>query len=212
MPDPQEQKIIERERIQGTRPGEEAFEEMFFSYYPKLLIFVERYVLSRDIADDIVKDLFIDLWQQRERLAIHSSLKAYLYAAARNRALNFLRSSKSHNQHLTLHTIEDEELALIRSQLDNPLETLQKKELGAAVQKAIEALPGRCGLVLTLHWHDGLRYSEIAQVMEISVKTVENHMARAFRLLYDPLSRFMSILLFSYISTLDSVVECCSAL
>jgi RNA polymerase sigma-70 factor (ECF subfamily) len=212
MPDSRDQKIAERERNQGTRPGEEAFEELFFSYYPKLFVFVQRYVLSRDVADDIVKDLFIDLWQQRERRTIHTSLKAYLYAAARNRALNFLRSNKTRMQHFPLHTIEDEELALVRSRSNNPLETLEKKELGVAVQKAIEALPGRCRLVLTLHWQDGLRYSEIAQVMEISVKTVENHMARAFRLLYGPLSRFISVLLFSSFSALDSIVECCSGL
>lgn len=213
MPDPQTQEIIVREGMQRVHPREgDAFEEMFFTYYPKLLVFVERYVLSRDIADNIVKDLFVDIWQRRELLVIHSSFKAYLYAAARNRALNYLRSTKSHEPHLTLRTIEDDELALVQSTLDSPQELLEKRELEAAVQKAIDRLPGRCRLVLTLHWHDGLRYSEIARVLEISVKTVENHMARAFKLLHDSLFRFITILLFSSGLSYDTIMECSSTL
>jgi RNA polymerase sigma-70 factor (ECF subfamily) len=198
--------LRESECLRRFRLGdEEAFEEMFFDYYPKLFWFVERHVMSRDAADEIVKDLFVDLWQQRERLAIRSSLKAYLYAAARNRALNFLRMSESRKRHLTVHVLEDEEWALIPSLTDDPLEELEKKELEAEVQKAIEALPGRCKLVLTLRWDDGLRYAEIAEVLGISVKTVENQMARAFGLLCDRLSPFIPIFLLPAISPFFSV-------
>jgi RNA polymerase sigma-70 factor (ECF subfamily) len=205
--------ITKRENIQRSRPGnEEALEQVFFAYYPKLLLFVERYVLSRDTADDIVKDLFVDLWQQREHLAIRSSLKAYLYAAARNRALNFLRSNRTHGQRLVIRTIEEDELALLRSPAHNPLEGLEEKELVSAVQEAIRMLPGRCKLVLTLHWNDGLRYSEIARVLDISVKTVENHMARAFKLLYHHLSHFISASLIPCIVSFDNIVEACSTL
>jgi len=144
MPDLQAQYAIEREWIRRFRKGDEdAFKQMFFAFYPKLLIFVERFVLSRDSADEIVKDLFVDLWQRRERLSIWRSLRAYLYAAAHNRALNFLRMSKARKRHLTVHVIEDEDWALIPSPTDDPLEELERKELEAEVQKAIAIEPER---------------------------------------------------------------------
>lgn len=184
--------------IEKIRSGDKAaFKKLFEEYYPKLYWFVNRYVMSEENADDIVKELFIELWQRKDRFVIQSSLNAYLYASARNRAFNYLRSKQSREKYLTIRSIEDEELTIIKSPTKNPSEVLEIKELIEAVQKAIELLPGRTKLVFTLHRDDGLSYSEIAQVMEISVKTVENQMARAFRILRNKLSYLLPMLYFS---------------
>jgi RNA polymerase sigma-70 factor, ECF subfamily len=160
-----------------------AFKVLFDEYYPRLYWFVNRYVLLPETADEIVKELFIDLWQKKEKIVIHSSLNAYLYASARNRSLNYLRLKKTHEKHLVINSIENEELTMYQSPLKTPSEQLEEKELAETVSEVVESLPGRTRLVFVLHRDDGLSYSEIAEVLEISVKTVENQMARAFRIL-----------------------------
>ena len=191
--DPARQQI-ELEWIEQIRSGDkDAFKKLFEEYYPRLYWFVNRYVMSKEIADDIVKELFIELWQRKERFVIQSSLNAYLYAAARNRAFNFLRSKQSKENYLTIRSIEDEELTVFKSPTKNPSEVLEYNELAEAIHAAIELLPGRTKLVFTLHRDDGLTYSEIAKVMEISVKTVENQMSRAFKILRNKLSYLLPL-------------------
>lgn len=206
MVNDQNKKIIELELIEQIRSGDKAaFKKLFEEYYPKLYWFVNRYVMSKEIADDIVKELFIELWQRKDRVVIQSSLNAYLYASARNRAFNYQRSKQSREKYLTIRSIEDEELTIIKSPTKNPSEVLEQKELSKAVQEAVELLPGRTKLVFTLHRDDGLTYLEIAQVLEISVKTVENQMARAFRILRSKLSYLLPIIYFS-IKSINNVI------
>lgn len=191
---------IELEWMDQFSSGDKtAFKKIFTAYYSRLLWFVDRYVKSHDIADDIVKELFIELWQKRNRIKLKTSLKAYLYASARNRALNFIRQSHSYRNHALLQSFEDEELYLIHSKNKNPSELTEHKELKEAIKEAVETLPERCRLVFTLHRDQGLTYADVANLMEISVKTVENQMARAFRILRDQLSHFITIIILSKI-------------
>ncbi len=203
--DPERQQI-ELGWIEKIRGGDKvAFKKLFEEYYPRLYWFVNRYVMSKENADDIVKELFIELWQRKDRFVIQSSLNAYLYAAARNRAFNFLRSKQTKENYLTIRSIEDEELTIFKSPTKNPSEVLEHKELTEAVHAAIELLPGRTKLVFTLHRDDGLTYSEIAQVMEISVKTVENQMARAFKILRSKLSYLLPVIFYAIKSISSSI-------
>ena len=196
MSDSADNKNKERLQIEKIRLGDhEAFKKLFFDYYPKLIWFVNRYVKSNDIADDLVKELFIELWNRQERVVIHSSLNAYLYASVRNRALNYLKSADARWNQSKIQNIEDEELVLVDTRGENPSKILETKELESAIKEAVESLPGRCKLVFTLHRDDGLTYSEIAQVMEISPKTVENQMTRALRLLRSKLVPFLPFFL-----------------
>lgn len=201
-----DKKIIELEWIEKIREGDKtAFKKLFEEYYPKLYWFVNRYLMSKEIADDIVKELFIELWQRKDRFIIQSSLNAYLYASARNRAFNYIRSKQSKEKYLTIRSIEDEELTIITSPAKNPSEVLEQKELSEAVQSAVELLPGRTKLVFTLHRDDGLTYAEIAQVLDISAKTVENQMARAFKILRSRLSYLLPMIYFS-IKSISNVI------
>ncbi|NJD21707.1 MAG: RNA polymerase sigma-70 factor [Melioribacter sp.] len=201
-----DKKIIELEWIEKIREGDKAaFKKLFEEYYPKLFWFVNRYLMSKEIADDVVKELFIELWQRKDRFVIQSSLNAYLYASARNRAFNYLRSKQSKEKYLTIRSMEDEELNIITSSTKTPSEVLEQKELSEAVQSAVELLPGRTKLVFTLHRDDGLTYAEIAQVLEISAKTVENQMARAFKILRSRLSYLLPVIYF-YIKSINNVI------
>lgn len=179
-------------RMQKFRLGDKnAFKDLFFDFYPKLLRFVKRYVKSEETADDIVKVMFIELWEKRQHLAIHTSVNAYLYSAARNRSLNYLRSQNTFIEKYMISNIEEEEFELIESSANIPYEVLEEKELTETVNKVIESLPGKCKLIFTMHKYDGLKYSEIAQILEISVKTVENQMMRAFKILRQKLAHFL---------------------
>jgi len=163
--------------------NKDAFKILFDEYYSKLLWFAARYVISLESADEIVKELFIELWQKRDKIIIRESLNAYLYASVRNRAINYLRNKNNQDRHIIIETVENEDLTLYKSPAKGPSEALEQKEFEEAIEHIVETLPGRTRLVFTLHRNDGLSYSEISEVMEISVKTVENQMARAFKIL-----------------------------
>jgi RNA polymerase sigma-70 factor, ECF subfamily len=205
--DKEELKQTELKWIEEIRAGNrDSFKKLFENYYHKLCWFVNRYVQSAEIADDIVKELFTELWQRKEKIIIQSSFNAYLYAAARNRAINYLKSKRAKEQKLIIHAVEYDELLLIRSKLKDPSEQLEQKELTETIHEAVDSLPGRTKLVFTLHRDDGLSYAEIALVLEISVKTVENQMARAFRILRNKLSYLFPLFLIISSTSVKSVI------
>ena len=158
---------------------EAAFAALFDRYVGPLSAFVMAYVPSREEAADVVHDVFLRIWQGREGLEVHDSLRAYLYRAARNQALNRVRRQ----------TIERRwregagrvEADMAQATMPGVEERLQHEELLAELDRATAELPERCRMVFLLRWRDGLRYAEIADVMGISVKTVENQITRALR-------------------------------
>ncbi|HLR89450.1 MAG TPA: RNA polymerase sigma-70 factor [Balneolaceae bacterium] len=165
------QKLVEQ-----IRSGDQyAFEQMFHSYYSKLCVFSNSYVKSLDVSRDVVQEVFIKIWDNREDFTINQSLKAYLYQAVRNHSLNHIdkqnhrrrlqRSLKKHRE--TLH--------------DEPDSELNTEELTQKVWKLVEQLPERRRTIFILYRKHGLSYAEIGEVMEISRKTVENQMGKSLQ-------------------------------
>lgn len=176
----------ETRSIEQIRRGDQAvFETVFKTYYPRLCRFLLRMVGSREVAEDLVQDLFLTIWTNRREWRPQASLKAYLYRAARNQAINYLK-----HQRVVRDWEEEARDHLGLASLLN--EDFQSKQLEAAVQKAIESLPERCRLIFELHRHDGLKYAEIAQVLDLSVKTVETQMGRALKALRKLLVPYLS--------------------
>jgi RNA polymerase sigma-70 factor (ECF subfamily) len=183
------QQVLELQWARRIREGDKsAFEAMFVAYYLKLRRFVIRFVQTQDAAEELVQDLFVDLWAKRETWEVRDSLRAYLYTAARNRALSQI------NKRNVEETWEDEELAQLVDPGRGPHEELDRQELISHVQKVIETLPARCRLILNLSRKDGLTYAEIAQVLGISIKTVETQMGRAFKMLRERLAGYLPLL------------------
>lgn len=174
----------EREWIERIQAGEEqAFREMFEAYYPNLCGFAADYVNSVDQARDIVQDVFLKIWNQREEWTIRTSLKSYLYQSVRNRALNELRRANTRGE------IEDYlEHTSAGSNRRTADDTFRMKELSEDVEKAIAELPDRRRMAFLLHRRHGFTYKEIARIMEISPKTVENQIGRALKSLRDQLA------------------------
>lgn len=174
----------EREWVEKIRAGnEQAFREMFRAHYSKLCGFAADYLNSVDRARDIVQDVFLKVWRQREEWEVHTSLKSYLYQAVRNRALNEIRRSETKDRFESYKKHTAKELDQ-RTAAD----TFHMRNLSEDVEKAISDLPDRRRMAFLLHRRHGFTYKEIARIMEISPKTVENQIGRALKTLRDQLA------------------------
>jgi RNA polymerase sigma-70 factor, ECF subfamily len=173
------------ERIRGG--DEVAFEAFFRAFYEPLCRFAYRLIRDSADAEQLVQDVFMNIWQKRSDWSPPSTVRSYVYRATKNQALNYLRNRKRRDD------LEELEFSNEVPVLSSPQEEYEKKELLEAVQQAIELLPVRCRLVFVLHRHDGLTYAEIADVLDISHKTVETQIGRALKMLRKILSPYLAI-------------------
>lgn len=165
------------EILERLRQGDEAaFDSIFRAWYPSLVRSAESIVRSRAIAEEVVQDVMLELWRRRESLAKESSPQAYLFQSTRNRALNHVRHERVERK---------SEPELIRqTEVNAPAPSLLvEEEIEIALRSAVAGLPDRCREVFELSRTHGLKYSEIAAVLGISVKTVEAQMGKALRTL-----------------------------
>lgn len=171
----------EQQRIDRLRNGDrEAFEHLFRQYYEVLCRFALDYVDPLRVAEDLVQDVFFELWKGRNTLEVECSLKAYLYAAVRHRALKHLRRKQTRNRWAENGDLEKSVPTRVP---DRPEEALEHEEQKREVKQAIEALPKRRRRIFILSRRNDLTYSEIASALDISIKTVETQMSRALKFL-----------------------------
>lgn len=166
-----------------------SFEEVFRATYTELRDFVTTYVHSQDIAHELVQDLFLRIWEMRDGPNPPPLTRAYLFSAARNRALRYLRHRRVEQrweENLTRARAGEP----IRPGTDSETEYL---DLAAAARRAIDELPERCRQVFILSRQQHLRYQEIAQVLGISVSTVETQIWRALKTLRTKLAPFLVV-------------------
>src|SRR5688500_14745305 len=148
-----------------------ALEVLFREHYASLCDFARRYVGEASAAEDLVQDLFADIWARRAQWTLRESVRAYLFSAVRNRALNLRK-----RQTVERDWERDEtgsEIPTLHHAPESTLARLEREELSARVSAAVESLPDRCRLVMHLRWRERLPHAEIAAVMGISVKGVE---------------------------------------
>jgi RNA polymerase sigma-70 factor, ECF subfamily len=158
-----------------------AFETLYRAMHPPLLAFATRYVGDAARAEELVQDLFFDLWRGRDAWTVTGSVTAYLYAALRNRALNLRRRDAVETQWAE-DAVREPALTLHMSP-PNADAVMESTELVGQLAAAMTKLPERCGLIMQMRWHGGLSYAEIAAVLGISPKGVENQLARGLKAL-----------------------------
>ena len=163
-----------------------AFETLFRAHYAGMCAFAARIVTRRDVAEDLVQEVFLYVWRNRSTWRIEHSVKQYLYAALRHGALRYLRHERVVRAHVP------EAVILFERPIRLADAELEWEETVTAVRAAIAKLPERCRLVYTLHREQGLSYAEVAAVMGISVKTVDAQMGRALKSLRKLLGGFAS--------------------
>ena len=171
--------------LDRLRGGDQAaFDAIFRQWYAGLVRAAESMLRDRAVAEEIVQDVMLELWRRRESLDPHGSPKAYLYQSTRNRALNHLRHLQVQRKSVLLMDRTEGRDASAPSQL-------MAKEMEGALKEGLNALPPRCREVFELSRVRGLKYTEIAETLEISVKTVEAQMGKALRILREHLAPWL---------------------
>lgn len=171
--------------LERLRAGEQAaFDDIFRAHYPALVGSAEAMLRDRAAAEEVVQDVLLELWRRRETLSIDTSLRAYLFRATRNRALNRIRHERVQRRGEPILAVTD---------APPPADAaVAEQEIDEAVRRAIAGLPPRCREVFELSRIRGLRYAEIAEALGISVKTVEAQMGKALRILRDRLAPYLA--------------------
>ena len=163
----------EQDLQRRIRAGDEsAFDVVFRAHYPRLVRMAESVVRERAPAEEIAQEVMLELWRRRESLEVEQSFAAYLMRSTRNRALNHVRHQRIVARELASATLESRESPGTDADMLGV-------ELEQAVREAINALPERCREVFELSRFQGMRYADIASMLEISVKTVEKRMGQA---------------------------------
>lgn len=170
------------------------FGDLFENLYVPLCRFALKFVNDPIAAEDIVQEQFIYLWEHRKQIKKKEGAKSYLYKAVRNRSLTHLKSKYFRYVH---HEEIDLPALNLVSELPDPGDLLENKELKAMLEEALEALPEKCRIIFTLKKIGELSNREIAEQLTISVKTVEAQMTIAFKKLIQFISsRWTFLLLF----------------
>ncbi|MDF0718096.1 RNA polymerase sigma-70 factor [Muricauda sp. 334s03] len=163
---------------------------MYDFYKPKLFVIVNAYIPSKEDAEEIVHDVLIKLWEKRDTLQIRSNFTGYVYSMTRNASLDYLRKQK--NKLTKEMSTEQQEFWLNHGALaDDAASSILAKELESLVDSAIEKLPEKCRMVFKKSRLDGLCHKEISEELDISSKTVENHISRALRQLRTVLADYL---------------------
>lgn len=173
---------------QLARKDEAAFEQVFKQYYKNLHAYAYTILKDEDLAEEMVQQVFFKLWDRADTLSLSASLQAYLYKAVYHESLNHLKHLKVRSEHQMriVHSL--------RQEPENAAQTLQGKEMESRIRKALNELPEQCRTIFQMSRFEELKYKEIAERLNISIKTVENQMGKALKLLRGSLSDLLLIL------------------
>ncbi len=183
--------------IDQLRKGEErAYKFLYDRHYPVMCHVAAQLVGDDFLAETIAGDVIFHLWEIRETLDIHTSLRAYLVSAVRNRCLDFIKSQKQQREQ-AMSKVGLSDLSAVRyiRSDDYPLGRLLSKEIEDYIESAINDLPDDCRRVFMLSRFEGMRNEEIASHLGISVNTVRYHIKHALSILRSQLGKYLMALL-----------------
>ena len=173
-----------------TKQDPSAFEQVFKTHFKDLHSYAITLVQDDAMAEEMVQQVFFKLWERAGKLTISGSIAAYLYRAVHNESLNYIKHQKVKAVH---------QLYVAHSMKDNHESSASKKlltsELEKKIQEALNELPEQCRTVFQMSRFEELKYAEIAERLDISVKTVENHMGKALKMLRARLVDFLTFLI-----------------
>ncbi|MCE3296246.1 MAG: hypothetical protein K0R65_1960 [Crocinitomicaceae bacterium] len=159
---------------------------IFKEYYRPLVAYSCTIVADSDEAEDIVQHTFVNFWEQRDQMEVHTSARSLLYKAVHNACLNRLKHKKVRKAYQ-----QEQEYVLRQEQQDDQLHA---KELEAQIETVIDRLPEQCARIFRMSRFEQLKYQEIAGQLGLSVKTVENQIGKALRILREELSAYLPLL------------------
>ncbi|MEX0982130.1 MAG: RNA polymerase sigma-70 factor [Bacteroidales bacterium] len=177
--------IRDKRNLKKIREGNiKVFEEIFHQFYPGMCSYADSLIKQPNVAEEVVQDVFYNIWKNRADLNIINSWQSYLYRSVFNNSMMYLRKAK---RELTLN----EQWADSQIESDeNPSEEMDARELDTALLLALQGLPERTREIFNLSRFEGMKYREIANRLSVSVKTVEANMGKALRALRLSLDEF----------------------
>lgn len=169
---------------------DQAFEQLFKAHFKALHSYASVMLYHDSHAEEIVQNMFVKLWEKRDLLNVEISVKAYLYKCVHNDCLNYLKHKKIKAKY------QDHAAFTMNDQTENTSDKLMVGELQSRIQTALNELPEQCRTIFQMSRFEELKYREIADELGLSVKTVENQMGKALRILRVKLVDFLPVLLF----------------
>ncbi len=171
----------------ANHDDQKAFRGFFDFYYPKLFRFALYLMKSEMLAEEVVSDVFIKVWNNRKRLVIIERMDFYLFRSVKNQALNYLRKKSTE-----FEQIDEIPESSLMTPIDPEKELLQK-ELKVKVDEAIGQLPPKCRLIFEMTRDNGLQYHEVADILDISKSTVKNQMTIALKKIRNNLTNYIDV-------------------
>ena len=174
----------DQELINSLQNGnEQAMDVLFRRHYSFICRSVYRILKDNNLAEDIAQEVFFGLWKKRENLNISTSVQAYLKRAAINKSLNFIRDQK-------VKFDDEEKMPVLTNKQATTQQELEAEDLQKLINESIDKLPEKCRLVFTLSRFEEMTYQQIADELNISIKTVENQISKALKYLRIALNDF----------------------
>lgn len=162
--------------------NKKAFQRIFEQQYKPMVNFAYRIIREQQVCEEIVQEVFIYLWEKKETIEIRSSLTSYLYSAVKNKCINYIKLELPKNQ--ATMDIENAGISIEMKDFDHR----DSQQLAVFIDQAIKSLPPKCRNIFLLSRSGGLTYEEIAEDLNISIKTVENQMSIALKKLRQSLA------------------------
>lgn len=164
------------------------FEQTFRAHFKALHAYACTILKDEATAEEMVQNVFYKLWEKKEQIQVQQSISAYLYKSVYYECLNYLKHTKvksAYQAHAAYHQSEN----------DNAADTTSMRELEKKLGEALQDLPEQCRTIFQMSRFEELKYREIAERLNISVKTVENQMGKALRILREKLADFLPLIL-----------------
>jgi len=169
--------------------NEKEVESLFRLQYSDLVHFASKYISDFDKSEEIVQDVFYKLLKKGENIEIQSSIQSYLFGSVRNACLNQLKHQKVQ--------LKYETTAKLWTDSTNHHQPLEIEELQERIKEAMKKIPPKCLEIFLLSREEGKKYHQIADILDISIKTVENQMSKALKILRAELREYLPIVLLS---------------
>jgi len=171
------------ETIKSRKDNALDFSKIYMSFYPKLVRFATVFVIYEEDAENIIQDLFLGLWESKDSLKNIENINAYMYKLTKNKCLDHLKHKMVKERFIVnTQSLYEQEASLKLHSLENfDVELASEERVEKIVSKAIDKLPPKCREIFILSRHDGLKYKEISDKLNISVNTVETQMCIALK-------------------------------
>lgn len=172
----------------AVKDDEEAFKTIFFDFYPPLCVFAGRYICCPETCRDIVQETFFSIWKNRKKLTINTSFRNFLITSVRNKCTDYIRRQALHENYVK----NTHEISALSSS-SNEIYTIN--ELQKMIDDALQKLPENVRRAFELNRFQEMTYVQIAEEMQVSVKTIESYMSRALKILREELKDYLPFML-----------------